>query len=642
MGRKSSYLTVLDQFCGAGGSSIGAVAAGVEVRIALNHWKLAIETHSSNFPGVEHDCADISATDPRRYRSTDILITSPECTNHSLAKGAVRRNAEQRGLFGDKIDPAEERSRATMWDVVRFAEVHDYRIVIVENVVDVRFWRTWGAWLHAMDSLGYRHQLVSLNSMFAHPTPQSRDRLYIVFSKKGNRAPDLAQRPQAPCPKCGEVEAAQAWKASSKTGYLNDAGRYKRQYVFICPSCRREVTPYYYAALNAIDWSLPAERIGDRARPLKERTMERIRYGLEKYGRTPLLIHTRRNYDLACRVRSVADPGGTQTGDADFGLAAHLLVGTSHHKGNGAYVRSAGEEMPTQTTAQELALVAPLLVTTNMTTDKGRVRGVHEPGFTHTGSNLTALAMPFLATAGSRETAPSAASDAAPTLTGSERLGLVAPFMITNRRYHRVKSIDEPLDTFVAGGTHHALIQGAPAPFLVTLRGTADDQMPSTPNGLDEPIGTVSAGGRHHALISGAALMTLRDSRGVGYLLREVTEPLATQVSAATQDFLIQRRPYLVSYYGTDQAADVADPVPTIPSLDHHALIEAEQLRVEDCYFRMLQPHEIGAAMAFPGTYKVLGTKREKVKQYGNAVTPPAMAWLIQRCVESLHPEKRR
>ena len=28
---KKSYLTVTDQFCGAGGSSIGAVAAGVRV-----------------------------------------------------------------------------------------------------------------------------------------------------------------------------------------------------------------------------------------------------------------------------------------------------------------------------------------------------------------------------------------------------------------------------------------------------------------------------------------------------------------------------------------------------------------------------------------------------------------------------------
>ncbi len=573
---KASYLTATDQFCGAGGNSIGAVLAGIEVRLALNHWQLAIDTHQTNFPDVAHDCADISACDPRRYRSTDFLITSPECTNHSLAKGAVRKNADQRGLFGDAIDPAAERSRATMWDVPRFAEFHDYRIIIVENVVDVRMWLLWDSWLHAMDSLGYRHQLVSLNSMFAHPTPQSRDRLYIVFSKKGNRAPDLTQRPPAPCPKCGEVEAVQAWKASSRSGAPNAAGRYKRQYVFVCSVCRREVTPYYYAALNAIDWSLPAERIGDRARPLKERTLARIRYGLDKYGRTPLLV------------------------------------------------------------------------TTNMTTDKGRVRGVHEPGFTQTGSNLTALVTPaFLATAGSRETKPLPLDAPAPTLTGSERLGLVTPFSICIRDDHKARGLDEPLDTFVAGGTHHALISGVPPPFLVTMRGTGSDQLPSTPSGLDESIGTISAGGRHHALITGAALMTMRDSRGgllgaVNYPLRAVTDPLATQVAAASQDCLIQRRPFLVSYYGTDQAADVADPVPTVPSLDHHALVEAEELNVEDCYFRMLQPHEIGAAMAFPASYKVLGTKRERVKQYGNAVTPPAMRWLIQRCVESLHPEMRR
>jgi DNA (cytosine-5)-methyltransferase 1 len=50
----------------------------------------------------------------------------------------------------------------------------------------------------------------------------------------------------------------------------------------------------------------------------------------------------------------------------------------------------------------------------------------------------------------------------------------------------------------------------------------------------------------------------------------------------------------------------------------------------------MLEPHEVGRAMAFPETYRVLGNKREKVRQYGNAVTPPAMQWLLERCVESL------
>lgn len=137
---KNSYLTITDQFCGAGGSSEGVVQCakrlklntGLHVKMALNHWKLAIETHNTNHPDTDHDCTDISACDPRRYPSTNILITSPECTNHSLAKGQKRKTAP---LF-QTIDPAVERSRATMWDVPRFAEYHDYELIIVENVVD--------------------------------------------------------------------------------------------------------------------------------------------------------------------------------------------------------------------------------------------------------------------------------------------------------------------------------------------------------------------------------------------------------------------------------------------------------------------------------------------------------------------------
>jgi DNA (cytosine-5)-methyltransferase 1 len=55
----------------------------------------------------------------------------------------------------------------------------------------------------------------------------------------------------------------------------------------------------------------------------------------------------------------------------------------------------------------------------------------------------------------------------------------------------------------------------------------------------------------------------------------------------------------------------------------------------------MLQPHEIGRAMAFPTTYEVLGNKRDRVKQYGNAVTPPAMATLIERQVAAMIGERR-
>jgi hypothetical protein len=41
---RPSQVTYVDQFCGAGGWSIGATDAGAKLSYAINHWKLAIET----------------------------------------------------------------------------------------------------------------------------------------------------------------------------------------------------------------------------------------------------------------------------------------------------------------------------------------------------------------------------------------------------------------------------------------------------------------------------------------------------------------------------------------------------------------------------------------------------------------------
>ncbi|MDB6425853.1 DNA cytosine methyltransferase [Curtobacterium sp. 20TX0008] len=129
-------LTVTDLFCGAGGSSSGAAKIpGVRIRMAANHWDVAISTHELNHPGVDHDIADLSQVDPRRYPRTKILWASPSCTNHTQAKGVAR------ALQTDEWNPSDgrplpkeaaERSRATMWDVPRFAEFHRYAAVIVE------------------------------------------------------------------------------------------------------------------------------------------------------------------------------------------------------------------------------------------------------------------------------------------------------------------------------------------------------------------------------------------------------------------------------------------------------------------------------------------------------------------------------
>jgi site-specific DNA-cytosine methylase len=52
---------------------------------------------------------------------------------------------------------------------------------------------------------------------------------------------------------------------------------------------------------------------------------------------------------------------------------------------------------------------------------------------------------------------------------------------------------------------------------------------------------------------------------------------------------------------------------------------------------RMLEPHEIELAMAFPAGYIPDDlTKRDRVKLAGNAVTPPVMTWITGRVLQAL------
>ncbi|MDN5933186.1 MAG: Hint domain-containing protein, partial [Pseudonocardia sp.] len=86
-------------------------------------------------PGSESATVyNIEVAEDHSYVLDGIVVAN--CTNHSVAKGR-RRPDTQPDLFGETLpDEAADRSRATMWDVPRFAEHHRYRAVIVENVVD--------------------------------------------------------------------------------------------------------------------------------------------------------------------------------------------------------------------------------------------------------------------------------------------------------------------------------------------------------------------------------------------------------------------------------------------------------------------------------------------------------------------------
>jgi DNA (cytosine-5)-methyltransferase 1 len=78
-------------------------------------------------------------------------------------------------------------------------------------------------------------------------------------------------------------------------------------------------------------------------------------------------------------------------------------------------------------------------------------------------------------------------------------------------------------------------------------------------------------------------------------------------------------QPFLVPFYANGRADSTADPLRTVTTKDRHGLCEPDAVRL-DIRFRMLQPHELAAAMGFPAGYRITGNRGEQVKQIGNAV----------------------
>lgn len=364
---------VTDMFCGAGGSAIGLTKAGLILKTALNHWDRAIETHAYNFPDAEHLCEDVNRYDLRRLPRTAVLWASPICTELSPAGGKKKTRGQTDILeeLGHVPAAGLERTRATFWDVIRAVEIHRYKIVLIENVVNVASdWELFDVWLSGMTTLGYEVQFVSVSS--AHvgdedndPAPQWRDRLYMVFNRKDVHAPDVDPRPLAWCFQCAEiVSARQSWKRPG----VRRIGKYGQQYSYVCPStsCRHaSVEPFVLPAAAAIDWSDPGTRIGDRKRTatkpegLAPATIRRIRAGLDEFGGALLAPAGGTWNDNAS---SVEDPMRTRTTRETEGLAIPPFMMSVNHDGDGRRYLPESRPLPSRTTKIGDAVIIPSLV----------------------------------------------------------------------------------------------------------------------------------------------------------------------------------------------------------------------------------------------------------------------------------------
>jgi len=193
----------LDIFCGCGGSSAGARAAGVELVGAVDMCPVATQTYRENFPEAHVETGrleDISLAKMRQaVGRIDILLASPECTNHTPAKGSA---------------PRSEASRATAMHAVEYAREFTPRWIVIENVVNMRPWSRYPELKHKLQELGY-HLAEQVLDASHFGVPQSRRRLFLVGDRK--REPGLVQGRQPGRRRSARsiLDPAGTWKTSA-------------------------------------------------------------------------------------------------------------------------------------------------------------------------------------------------------------------------------------------------------------------------------------------------------------------------------------------------------------------------------------------------------------------------------------------
>ena len=165
--------TFVDLFCGGGFGARGAVRGGGVPLLGLDAWELATQTYKANFPKADIITSLIEEVDIKalgnKYQP-DVLLTSPECTSHSIARGSKE---------------GKESSRETALGIVPWVESMNPRWVIVENVNRMKRWDRHNELVETIENLGYTVSDLFLNSA-DFGSAQARKRMFLVCDREGS------------------------------------------------------------------------------------------------------------------------------------------------------------------------------------------------------------------------------------------------------------------------------------------------------------------------------------------------------------------------------------------------------------------------------------------------------------------------
>lgn len=235
-------MKTIDLYCGAGGWSTGAKQAGCDVVAAVDHWAIALRSHAYNHPGTQHLCEDLGKLDPARLPGCDLLLASPPCTGHTIARGI------------DK--PHHEFQRNSALDVLRFVKALKPRFFIVENVPEFSRWSHYESWCVRLQKYGYGIRPYIFDaSLFG--VPQERVRMYMVGVKD-----KVAPKIQVPAVR---VETASSFLQLDKGPWSPVAGHATKTLSRIERAQRQHgqnvLVPYYGSAVGGRPLSRPVGTI---------------------------------------------------------------------------------------------------------------------------------------------------------------------------------------------------------------------------------------------------------------------------------------------------------------------------------------------------------------------------------------------
>lgn len=445
---KMKLLDIADLFCGGGGTTTGACEAihafGRQARVtAINHWDVAIETHTANHPGARHLCTSLDNVDPRKlYKPGQLygLWASPECTGHSKARGGV---------------PSSDQSRATAHCVIRWAEALLPIHIWVENVPEFLEWGplgtdgrplksrkgdTFRAWVGMLRSLGYKVEWRVLRAS-DYGDPTTRQRLF-VSAVRGRRRIVWPDRTHASIAELAKLDV-------------------EPELCFAPRIQRPNLKPWGSARDEIIDWDLKGRWLDEMP-------------GKKKYGGLPLSPKTlRRNL----------------IGLQNFGLTKSFIVSVDHASSTGSSIKSVESPLSTVTSKQRHCLVDPYLIEMRGTDGrhvKNSGRSTKEPLGTVTAGGIHhSLIEPFIVQTAHGDSGGTRARSIDQPLNNvcgnRGDMALLEPHLLPQQSGGRLRPVSEPCPTVCTAGAI-ALLD----PFLIKFYGTA------TAANIDDPLDTVT------------------------------------------------------------------------------------------------------------------------------------------------------